>query len=449
MIRSLALLTALVCAAPIFAQTAPAERKPPALREDLPLLMAGSIDMFTPGVAEVRAISSDGDETRTKTGVGFFIGPGELVTSRRLLMGADEASFVMDTGDEIAIDRVIAEDVKAGLVLAKADVPPNLRRGLRLSFLEPLIGDDAIVAGRAEDPGAEIPSHELAGVKLAESISEGGVKLIRLKPFKGEVDREVWRTLEGAPVIDTYGQVVGVTHLGFSSAERPMLAVAVKHVHKMTKTGGLTLADWSEAGSLSDVIEKEQAEAIAAASADKPRPEGFPPPPEEIEGYKVIPSKIVERAEGGYILDDRFPLVGAGTKDDPYTISWDLLVSGSETMMPRLGKKSVPERLAMLDGQWVRISGNISLPLMMNEPTELLMMLNPWDGCCIGVPPTPYDAIEVGLERALTGDEIYVTYGSVKGRFHVKPYLVGDWLVGMYVMDGASVEIDEFKGVSP
>ena len=29
-----------------------------------------------------------------------------------------------------------------------------------------------------------------------------------------------------------------------------------------------------------------------------------------------------------------------------------------------------------------------------------LMMLNQWDGCCIGVPPTPYDAIEVKLKEA-------------------------------------------------
>jgi len=445
MIRALSLVPILACAAPLIAQ-AP---EPPALRDDLPLLMAGSIDMFTPGVAEVRATLPDGDETRTRIGVGFFIGPGALVTSRRLLLGATEASFTMETGDTIEIEDILAEDVSADLVIARADVPANLRRGLRLSFLEPLIGDDAIVAGAAENPGAEIPRHELAGVKLAESITDEGVKLIRLKPFKGDLARDVWRTLEGAPVIDTYGQVVGVAHLGFSSAERPMLAVSVKHVHKMTKTKGLALADWSQSGSLTEVIEKEEAEAIAAASEDKPRPEDFPPPPEEVEGYKVVPSKIVERDEGGYMLDDRFPLVGSGKRDDPYVISWDLLISGSETMMPRLGKKAVPERLALLHGQWVRISGNISLPLMMTEPTELLMMLNPWDGCCIGVPPTPYDAIEVGLERALTGDEVYVTYGSVKGRFHVKPYLVGDWLVGMYVMDSASVEIDEFKGVAP
>ena len=66
-------------------------------------------------------------------------------------------------------------------------------------------------------------------------------------------------------------------------------------------------------------------------------------------------------------------------------------------------------------------------------------MLNQWDGCCIGVPPTPYDAIEVKLlEPAKRGGRhASFNFGGVRGTFRVDPYLVENWLVGLYILDGA------------
>jgi hypothetical protein len=66
---------------------------------------------------------------------------------------------------------------------------------------------------------------------------------------------------------------------------------------------------------------------------------------------------------------------------------------------------------------------------------EMLMMLNQWDGCCIGVPPTPYDAIEVKLKAAAKGDTRLRTTGTLSGVLRVEPYLVKDWLVSLYIMD--------------
>jgi len=149
--------------------------------------------------------------------------------------------------------------------------------------------------------------------------------------------------------------------------------------------------------------------------------------------------KIVKKSTGEMIVDDRYALKGDGSDATPYEITWEYLLSAQETYDPKKGKKKVPERLAMLDGKQVRITGYIAFPLMAQSPKELLAMLNQWDGCCIGVPPTPYDAIEVRLDKAATQEEKFTNYGSVQGVFKVTPYVVGEWLVGLYVMNEAKL----------
>lgn len=148
---------------------------------------------------------------------------------------------------------------------------------------------------------------------------------------------------------------------------------------------------------------------------------------------------LVKQDDGTTLVDNRFTLSGAGTKDDPYRVSWEMLMSAQDTYQPRLGRKVIPERLKMLDGKWVKIGGYIAFPIMAQSQDEMLMMLNQWDGCCIGVPPTPYDAIEVKLKDAAKGDERFRVTGTVTGILRIDPYLVKDWLVSMFLMDDATL----------
>ena len=59
-----------------------------------------------------------------------------------------------------------------------------------------------------------------------------------------------------------------------------------------------------------------------------------------------------------------------------------------------------------------------------------------------GVPPTPYDAIEVKLKSAAKGDDRLRVSGSVTGILRVDPYLVKDWLVSLYLMDDAELKVE-------
>lgn len=163
--------------------------------------------------------------------------------------------------------------------------------------------------------------------------------------------------------------------------------------------------------------------------------------PTKIGEYGVRPVKIKTNDDGSTTLDDRFTIKGDGSKGDPYRVPWELLLSCKDTFEPAAGLKKIPGRIAFLSGKFIRLDGYVAFPLMMQKPTELLAMLNQWDGCCIGVPPTPYDAVEVKLTKIVDGDSRFATSGVVIGKFKVDPYVVknpkGDWLVSMFTMNAA------------
>lgn len=156
-----------------------------------------------------------------------------------------------------------------------------------------------------------------------------------------------------------------------------------------------------------------------------------------------------ERPDGSLLVEGKYLVSGKGTEADPYKVSWDHLISAERDYSPKDGKTTVPERIKALDGKWVEITGYVAFPLVSDETDECLSMMNQWDGCCIGIPPTPYDAIEVRLGSTVTGDTRLTTYGVIKGRFKVDPHLVGGWLVGMYVMDQAKLTPKAYGGVAP
>ncbi|MDA1263236.1 MAG: DUF3299 domain-containing protein [Planctomycetota bacterium] len=161
-----------------------------------------------------------------------------------------------------------------------------------------------------------------------------------------------------------------------------------------------------------------------------------------IKDAKVRPGRLVEK-DGAINADGKFVIQGKGTKESPYEVTWELLMSASDTYIPRLGEKEIPQRIAMLNGAYVRISGYIAFPLIVTESSECLVMLNQWDGCCIGVPPSPYDAIEVKLATPEDNSKRHVVrVGTLEGVFHIDPYVVEKWLVGLYTMDNAKLSTE-------
>jgi len=150
------------------------------------------------------------------------------------------------------------------------------------------------------------------------------------------------------------------------------------------------------------------------------------------------PDDEIRDGEGALVIG-KVTIPGSGTEADPYELPWGVLISAIRTYNPRLEQTELPAWADALSDKHVRLTGFAFLPVVASETEEVLLMLNPWDGCHMGAPPTPYDSVEVMLDTPvnLGGRNGFVT---VTGRFNVDPYLIRGWLVSLYTMDGARLE---------
>lgn len=210
----------------------------------------------------------------------------------------------------------------------------------------------------------------------------------------------------------------------------------------------------SETNAAADGTSSGQAAASPTEPAHVPNPtQPVAPGTPRLDTFDVIPSERTTGVDGNPVFDGEYPLKGQGTPESPYEVTWEYLTSIERTYDPSVGRRQVPDRITMLAGKMVRISGYIAFPIFDNRPNELLVMLNQWDGCCIGVPPTPYDAIEVRLATPVSGEARYATYGTITGKLGVEPYVVTSsngkmsFLLGIYVLDGATMSGDEYGGM--
>lgn len=143
----------------------------------------------------------------------------------------------------------------------------------------------------------------------------------------------------------------------------------------------------------------------------------------------------------GEIVDGKYIVAGEGTAENPYEVTWDLLVLAAQTYQPRQGRTDIPPQVDAVNGKHIKIAGYFTIPIASDDPKEVLFMLNMWDGCCIGMPPSPYDAIEVRLKEPMGDGNQFVNYATLTGTLSVDPYVQNGWLLGMYVMTDGKLDI--------
>jgi hypothetical protein len=194
--------------------------------------------------------------------------------------------------------------------------------------------------------------------------------------------------------------------------------------------------------------EQSQTEMTAAAPSDTSSTEvaqADPAQPEtaQPETTALAIDAVAPHADGGLDIGGRWRVPGEGTADSPYILTWEVLQSALQVYNPRLGKNDLPAWSEALAGKRVRLEGHVVLPLAQQSAKEILLTLNMWDSCCIGIPPTPYDAVEVRLTEPVGPGDAGggVQYGAIEGTFEVDPYVAGGWLLGLYVMNDATLNV--------
>jgi hypothetical protein len=104
----------------------------------------------------------------------------------------------------------------------------------------------------------------------------------------------------------------------------------------------------------------------------------------------------------------------------------------------------MPPRIEFLNGKHVRITGFLFTAMLRDETNELLVMRNMWDGCCVGVPPSSYDAIEITLRKPLRIKGMgLLDSGVLSGVLKVDPYVKDNWLLGLYVMQEGVIDFGD------
>lgn len=377
------------------------------------------------GSAGADGAGDGSDRSQVRTCGAFFVGPGRLAVPLSVVRGAVGGEVVLDAGRRFAIERIVAEAPEVDLALVTVNLPSELMRGLQAAFLEPLPGERVLLIGPAIRPGEEDPQHPLATARVQRvRIGESLVSI--------ELDEPLPDWSLGSPVLNEVGKLAGYVGRDGQGALRVYGAERLLRIEPLP---GLSLARWTAGERVESTRPPPESKDQWAAIRALPRPEGFGPAPERFKGFEVRPARI-ERTASGLSLDERFTVRGSGTQDDPYVVPWSLLMSASETFNPARGKLVLPERVTLLEGSWVRLEGNVAIPFAERFVEELLLMQHPWDGCCLGVPPTPYDAVEVSLAVPI---EQRPSYASVAGRFRVDPFVRGQWLYGMYLLDEARI----------
>ena len=156
----------------------------------------------------------------------------------------------------------------------------------------------------------------------------------------------------------------------------------------------------------------------------------------------AVTQEIIHRIDARTIeLAGKYRVVGNGTEADPYIVSWELLLSASTTINAATGALEAPKWVMLLDGQWIEISAYYSTVVRKESVDELLLTLNRWDGCCIGLPPTPFDAIDVTMRTPLPLEGAHlIRFGTFRGRLSVSVFEIGGFLLGLYRLEDTTFE---------
>lgn len=272
-----------------------------------------------------------------------------------------------------------------------------------------------------EDPAP----HGGAGVVVESSVVDG------LEP--ADATRVESPAPEAAPVIETVEAVELVD-------AKPESVQIESVVDDSVQTA-------AETAPAPEVVEETPTETVVS-SDPAPEPAPVVTPPAAPPASTNAANGPVRETDTGLLLAGRWAVPGRGTREMPYVLSWEMLVAVQREYEPRLGKDKVPEWLEALQGKRVSIEGYVLLPIGGGSMSELLVMQNQWDGCCIGLPPTPYDAVEVrlGTRLAPNADQIFaqggsVAYGRIKGLFEIDPYIAQGWLLGLYLINDAEATL--------
>lgn len=147
-------------------------------------------------------------------GSGFFIAPDRIITNRHVIERSSRVEIHLVDGKKFVVRGVLAVDGEGDLALLKVEVPPDFAVPLPIGQSVPQEGESVVVVGNP--------------FGLEGSVSNGIVSAVREIPGYGriiQITAPISPGSSGSPVVNMYGQVIGVATL--QAAEGQSLNFAV------------------------------------------------------------------------------------------------------------------------------------------------------------------------------------------------------------------------------
>ncbi|MGD9562259.1 MAG: tetratricopeptide repeat protein [Pyrinomonadaceae bacterium] len=174
-------------------------------------------------------------------GSGFFVAPDRVITNRHVIERSSRVEIHLVDGKKFRAKGVLAIDGEGDLALLQVDLPPGLAVSLPISKSVPQEGESILVVGNP--------------FGLEGSVSNGIVSAVREISGYGkiiQITAPISPGSSGSPVVNMYGQVIGVATLQAAEGQSLNFAVPAERILQ------LKVSELQTVSSLSAVTQKNK-----------------------------------------------------------------------------------------------------------------------------------------------------------------------------------------------
>ena len=208
-------------------------------QESLPDL----VRRIKPSAVAIETFGARGE--KLARGSGFFIATNRVVTNRHVIEGAYKAEIHLSNGNTYPVKGVLAVDGEGDIALLQVEVPASLVSPLAVVRTSPQEGEGIVVIGNT--------------FGFEGSVSNGIVSAVRDISNYGriiQITAPISPGSSGSPVVNMWGQLIGVATLQLTDGQSLNFAVPSERVAQL-QAGALT--------SLSDLVASSRRNKRAAA----------------------------------------------------------------------------------------------------------------------------------------------------------------------------------------
>jgi|GEM_PF-1855910 len=190
------------------------------------------VGIIKPAVVTILTYNENGEITGQ--GTGFFVGENQIISSRHVFEGVSSAKIKTSRGEIYSILGVIADDPKWDLIMLKTETIDNKAKPLVITDKYPMEGQQVVVIGSPKG--------------FEQTISDGIVSSVRDIPNAGkiiQITAPISPGSSGSPVVNLYGEVIGVATLQMHHAQQLNFAVPAEHILSLSGDYIKPLAQWT------------------------------------------------------------------------------------------------------------------------------------------------------------------------------------------------------------